>query len=149
MFTYLTLLNSAKAGCSFLLVDEGENLIGRGLDCRVVLDDPLSSRVHAIIERREGRWFIRDAGSRNGTFVNGQKADEAQLIDGCHIKTGTTEFSFNQSEVRPARRGRWVDPALTQTIVRDTPVQAAAASTTCWRRSKIPTGRAICCCCIS
>jgi pSer/pThr/pTyr-binding forkhead associated (FHA) protein len=84
VFTYLTLLNGARAGYSFILLDEEENLIGRGLDCRVVLNDPLSSRVHAIIERREGSWFIRDAGSRNGTFVNGQKADEAPCQDRNH-----------------------------------------------------------------
>ncbi|MHB8866397.1 MAG: FHA domain-containing protein, partial [Pirellulaceae bacterium] len=101
MFTYLTLLNGARAGFSFILLDEGENRIGRGLDCHVVLDDPLSSRVHAIIERRDGSWFIRDAASRNGTFVNGQKADEAQLIDGCVVKTGTTEFVFSQSDTQP------------------------------------------------
>jgi two-component system response regulator HydG len=131
VFTYLTLLNGARAGYSFILLDEEENLIGRGLDCRVVLNDPLSSRVHAIIERREGSWFIRDAGSRNGTFVNGQKADEAQLIDGCHVKTGTTEFSFNQSETRPLDVAL-VDPALTQTIVRDMPVQAGCGVDNLW-----------------
>jgi len=125
VFTYLTLLNGAKAGCSFLLRDGQENLLGRGLDCQVVLNDPLSSRVHAIIERRQGEWFIRDAGSRNGTFVNGQKADEAQLIDGCHIKTGTTEFSFHQAEMRPADV-MMMDTELTQTIVRDTPVHAGS-----------------------
>ncbi|MHB0956564.1 MAG: sigma 54-interacting transcriptional regulator [Pirellulaceae bacterium] len=123
MFTYLTLLNGARAGFSFILLDEGENRIGRGLDCHVVLDDPLSSRVHAIIERRDGSWFIRDAASRNGTFVNGQKADEAQLIDGCVVKTGTTEFVFSQSDTQPLDIAQ-VSPALEQTIVCDRPVQA-------------------------
>jgi Nif-specific regulatory protein len=122
LFTYLTLLNGARAGHSFILLDEGENRIGRGLDCHVVLNDPLSSRVHAIIERREGSWFIHDAASRNGTFVNGQKADEAQLIDGCRVKIGTTEFTFSQSPTRPLDVVQ-VSPALEQTIVCDRPVQ--------------------------
>ncbi len=122
VFTYLTLLNGARAGSSFLLNHETENRIGRGLDCHIVLNDALSSRVHAIIQRRDGAWFIRDAGSRNGTFVNGQKADEAQLIDGCHVKTGITEFSFHQSEAQPSDISSQ-DPALTQTIVRDSPVE--------------------------
>ncbi len=100
-----------------------ENRIGRGLDCHIVLSDPLSSRVHAIVQRRDGAWFVRDAESRNGTYVNGQKTDEAQLIDGCHVKTGTTEFSFHQSETQPADVSSQ-DPALTQTIVRDTPVRS-------------------------
>ena len=101
------------------------NRIGRGLDCHVVLSDPLTSRVHAVIERRDGGWFVRDASSRNGTYVNGQKADEAQLIEGCHIKTGTTEFSFHQSETQPADISSQ-DPALTQTILRDAPVRSGA-----------------------
>lgn len=123
MFTYLTLLNGARAGTSYLLRQEVENLIGRGLDCHIVLSDPLSSRVHAIVEYREGVWWVRDAGSRNGTYVNGQKADEAQLLDGCHLKIGTTEFAFHQSPTRPSEVGSH-DPALTQTIVRDAPVRA-------------------------
>ena len=123
MFTYITILTGIRAGYSVVLNEDSENRIGRGLDCHVVLSDPLSSRVHAVIERREGTWFIRDASSRNGTFVNGQKADEAQLIDGCHVKTGNTEFSFHQSETRPPDAS-FADSALTQTIVRDTPVNA-------------------------
>ncbi len=123
MFTYLTLRNGPRSGTSFILRPDTENRIGRGLDCHVVLNDPLSSRVHAVIEYREGMWCVRDAGSRNGTYVNGQKADEAQLAEGCHVKTGTTEFSFHQSETQPADVSTQ-DPALTQTIVRDTPVRS-------------------------
>ncbi len=127
MFTYLTLLNGTRAGSSFILRQEIENRVGRGLECQVVLSDPLSSRVHAIIQRRDGAWFIRDAGSRNGTYVNGQKADEAQLIDGCHVTTGMTEFSFHQAETAPPEISLH-DPALTQTIVRDTPVASGKLS---------------------
>jgi Nif-specific regulatory protein len=123
VYTFLTLLNGPRVGTSFLLRRDTENRIGRGLDCDVVLSDPLSSRVHATVQRREGAWFVRDAGSRNGTYVNGQKTDEAQLIEGCHVKIGTTEFSFHQSEAQPADVASQ-DPALTQTIVRDTPVHA-------------------------
>jgi Nif-specific regulatory protein len=137
VFTYLTLLNGAQAGHSYLLLKEGENLIGRGLDCHIVLNDPLSSRVHAIIARRDGAWHIRDAASRNGTYVNGQKADEAQLIDGCQVKIGTTEFSFHESPSRPTDV-TCVDTALTQTIVRDTPVQAGEGVDKFWAALEDP-----------
>ena len=36
-----------------------------------ILTDPLSSRVHAIVTCENGEWWVRDAGSRNGTYVNG------------------------------------------------------------------------------
>ena len=87
-----------------------------------MLNDPLSSRVHAIIECREGVWWVYDAQSRNGTYVNQQKADEAQLIDGCQLRVGSTEFEFSQSPDRPPDVSLR-DPTLTQTIVRDTPIK--------------------------
>ncbi len=121
MYTYLKQVKGARAGTSFLLSDEEENQIGRGLECRIVLNDPLSSRVHAIIQQREGAWWIRDQHSRNGTFVNRQKADEAQLISGCIIRLGSTEFEFTQSASHPDQSHE-----DTQTLVLDTPVSRDA-----------------------
>ncbi len=122
LYTYLTLLGGTRDGSSYVLRKNDENRIGRGLECHIVLSDPLCSRVHAIITYHDNSWWISDADSRNGTYVNSQKIDEAQLIDGCLIKAGTTEFSFNQSDSRPTDVSL-LDPELTQTIVRDTPVQ--------------------------
>jgi len=126
VYTYLTLSNGSRAGASFLLLKDSETRIGRGLDCQVVLSDPLSSRVHATITFADSAWWIRDADSRNGTYVNGQKVDEAQLVDGCQIKAGTTELSFHQSASRPTDAVA-ADPALTQTIVRDTPLPLSSS----------------------
>ena len=59
----------SRAGSNYLLDPNAENLIGRGLDCQIVLSDPLSSRVHAIVFSDEDGWWVRDAGSRNGTLL--------------------------------------------------------------------------------
>ena len=146
MYTYLTQLKGTRAGSSYILLDDDENRIGRGLDCQIVLNDPLSSRVHAIIECREGVWWVYDAQSRNGTYVNQQKADEAQLIDGCQLRVGSTEFEFSQSADRPPDVSLR-DPALTQTIVRDTPIKSGEP-TELGVGSLQDTGRArtFCCC---
>src|SRR5689334_4234928 len=105
-----------REGTQFLLAEGKQNRIGRGLDCDVILADPLSSRVHAIIVFEDGQWWLRDAGSRNGTFVSGQKIDEAQLVDGVLLKVGSTEFKFCQSASRPTDASR-LD--RTQTVIRD------------------------------
>ena len=108
--------SGARAGAHFILRAGEPTRIGRGLDCDVVLSDPLSSRVHATVVYQDDGWFVRDAGSRNGTFVNGQKIDEAQLGEGNVLKVGSTEFVFRQSPTRPTDTSR-ID--MTQTIVRD------------------------------
>jgi hypothetical protein len=54
-----------------LLLLEGERLtVGSAPDNDVVIDEPSVSRVHAVVQQLNGRWFIEDCGSRNGTTVN-------------------------------------------------------------------------------
>lgn len=105
-----------RAGTHFLLSPEQSARIGRGLDCDIVLTDALSSRVHATVLKEDGGWWVRDAGSRNGTFLNGQKIDEAQLDVGGLLRVGSTEFKFIQSEDKIADNYA-ID--RTQTLVRD------------------------------
>lgn len=52
---------------------EGENLVGRAQNCRVVLAAATVSRHHAVITITGKTIFVEDLGSTNGTFVNGQK----------------------------------------------------------------------------
>jgi Nif-specific regulatory protein len=118
MFAYLTFLNGPKAGSNCPLKPEGENLIGRGTDCAVMLVDPLSSRHHAAVFQEDGAWWVRDLESRNGTFVNDQKADEAQLAEGNTLRIGSTEFTFHVSR-QPPRETGVADVNVTQTLVRD------------------------------
>ena len=122
MYAYLTITLGSGAGTSFLLNPESENRIGRGTDGAVVLTDPLCSRVHAVIRQVDGHWEIRDAESRNGTFVNSQKVEEAVLADGNFVKIGSTEFSFHWTN-EPPTVSTPHDVNLTQTIVRDTPLE--------------------------
>ena len=57
--------------------------VGRDPDSEIVLPDPSVSRRHARIQFESGRWLLIDAGSRHGTFLNGQqlKAEEPVEID--------------------------------------------------------------------
>ena len=76
-----------NAGSSYLL-DRDEISVGRHPDSDVFLDDITVSRRHSVIERREGRFRIRDVGSLNGTYVNRERVDEAELADGDEVQVG-------------------------------------------------------------
>jgi Nif-specific regulatory protein len=119
-YAYLTVTLGGKPGTRFLLDPEAENRIGRGVECAVTLNDPLASRVHAIVRRDDGRWNIHDSDSRNGTFVNGQRIDEAILDNGHTVRIGSAEFAFELSD-EPLTV---YDPAdgVQQTLVSDRPV---------------------------
>lgn len=70
--------------------------IGRhpGNDLSLLLESV--SRYHARIERTSGKWNISDLGSSNGTFVNGEKIDEAYPLHERDVITlGRAAFSFS------------------------------------------------------
>jgi hypothetical protein len=54
--------------------------IGRWPSCTIVVQGPLISRLHAKIEPQGPRYVLNDAGSVNGTFVNGQRISEPYLL---------------------------------------------------------------------
>ena len=72
-----------------------ENTIGRKRSNDIVVEDAAVSRTHAVLLRRSEGWFISDAESVHGTFVNGEKTQGRQqvLIDDM-IRVGNTEFRF-------------------------------------------------------
>jgi len=82
------------AGERFALVAE-RTLIGRSPECDVFLDDVTVSRAHAVMERRsDGSFFVRDVGSLNGTYVNGEQVDETTLATGDEVQIGRFKLTF-------------------------------------------------------
>ena len=62
----------------------------------VVVDVDGVSRVHAVLERFRDAWFVRDLGSRNGTFVNGDRIlGERALHSGDEILLGRLRLLFH------------------------------------------------------
>ncbi len=100
MFSFLTMTSGDRVGANFLLDREVENRVGRDAGNQIVLTDPLSSRVHCVLRAHAGGWRVLDQ-SRNGTYVNDQKIDDATLGEGHRLRIGSTEFTFHQSELRP------------------------------------------------
>ena len=95
MQAYLLLNAGANSGARFELEESEQNLMGRDWECRIVLNDPQCSRVHAEIFHEEDGWWIRDNKSSNGTYVNGQSVEQARLVEGTQVKVGASSFTFN------------------------------------------------------
>jgi len=72
--------------------------IGRSKDADVQIDDRYASSIHARLFSREGRHFVEDMNSTNGTTLNGAALNgEAELVDGDTIQIGDTVFRFEAS----------------------------------------------------
>jgi pSer/pThr/pTyr-binding forkhead associated (FHA) protein len=74
------------------VVNDLPMIIGRSADTGVRLGDPTVSRHHCVIEEMEGLLVVRDLGSTNGTYVNGQRVFEALLMPGHHLTMGNTRL---------------------------------------------------------
>ena len=83
---------------TFDLTDMPTLSIGRSPQSTVVLgDDPMVSRKHALVQREaSGDYYLSDLGSRNGTFVNGDRIGEAPtaLQNEDLLKIGNTLMKF-------------------------------------------------------
>jgi hypothetical protein len=77
-------------------IPEGESLISREAGAgSLVIADPSISRRHATLIRNGGSVAVRDEGSTNGTFVNGQKiSSETALRAGDEVQFGAVRFRF-------------------------------------------------------
>jgi hypothetical protein len=67
--------------------------IGRSKEADVRIEDRYASSLHARVFSREGRFYVEDMNSTNGTLLNGATLQgEAELIDGDGVQIGDTVF---------------------------------------------------------
>jgi hypothetical protein len=98
-------------------------VVGRALDCDLVLDDPLVSRQHAAFVRHGGRLLVEDCGSRNGVLVNGARIEGLVAVgDGDRITIGAHAFVLAAPEIdrerrptleQPSQSGQYARPPIT------------------------------------
>ncbi len=79
---------------SFFVIHDGQSLnIGRDPDVSdVILMDPAVSRKHCAMSKEGLSIRVEDLGSSNGTFVNGQRVESAELRPGDRLRLGTTRI---------------------------------------------------------
>jgi hypothetical protein len=77
----------------------GRVAIGRGKDCELMLITDSASRRHAEVYPEGADFYVRDLGSKNGTYVNGEKLERAQeLRPGARIGVGSCAITFARIE---------------------------------------------------
>jgi hypothetical protein len=84
---------SKKPGASF----PDMITIGRTANNDIVLKDVTISRFHVFFRQRDGGWFVGDAGSKNGTLVDGDALEprkERVVASGCNVRIGDLELTF-------------------------------------------------------
>src|SRR5437016_3948970 len=86
---YLIVLAGASVGEMYKIVAD-ETTIGRGQNADIQVIDEGISRRHAQIVHDGPRMLIRDLGSTNGTYCNGERISEHELSDGDKIQVGST-----------------------------------------------------------
>ncbi|MGA0894040.1 MAG: FHA domain-containing protein, partial [Ilumatobacteraceae bacterium] len=89
----LVMRNGPLAGTSVSLSSRLTR-IGRHSESELQLDDVTVSRRHAEIERVGDGYVVRDDGSLNGTYVNGERVDEATLQQGDEVQVGKFRLIF-------------------------------------------------------
>ncbi|HHH30505.1 MAG TPA: FHA domain-containing protein, partial [Polyangiaceae bacterium] len=77
-------------GSEYVLDDPCEVTVGRSGDVDLTLVEGMVSRRHAVFRVAGGELTIEDAGSTNGTFVNGDKIRKRSLQEGDRVLIGTT-----------------------------------------------------------
>ncbi len=74
-------------------IEKSRLTLGRA-DCDISLKDPELSRQHALISIHGMNARLEDLGSTNGTFVDGERIESAELSDRSEFRIGFHEFVF-------------------------------------------------------
>ena len=82
-------------------LDKDKVTFGRAKWSDCVLSHPTVSREHFIVERNNGKLFLVDRGSENGTHANGERVTWIELKDGDRIQVGPFTLIFEASEHAP------------------------------------------------
>lgn len=91
-----------NAGARFLL-DADLTSVGRHPNADIFLDDVTVSRRHAEFLRNGTAFTVKDLGSLNGTYFDGERIETAALTDGAEVQVGKFRLTFYASRLDLAR----------------------------------------------
>jgi sigma-B regulation protein RsbU (phosphoserine phosphatase) len=91
--------------------------IGRASDCTIPIKDRYLSRRHAEIVAHNGGWLLKDLGSANGTYLNGNRVErDSPLRPGDRIRLGDTEIVFEARDGNTDKLLAIADAKISATI---------------------------------
>lgn len=94
MAVKLRVMHGPNAGKE-IKIPTNEFVIGRDDDCHLKPRSDAVSRKHCVITISESQVIVRDMGSRNGTFINGDRVEGDRAVKvGDHLKVGPLEFEI-------------------------------------------------------
>lgn len=88
------------------------NTLGRHPNNTVQVLDRIVSKEHAHIDLVDGRYMLRDLGSLNGTYVNGERVGERVLNPGDELTMGSTKIIFDADGAARARPTSGSNPSI-------------------------------------
>jgi serine/threonine-protein kinase len=129
MRVILRVLAGPYNGQEFTFDQHDTFLIGRSENAHLYLpEDRFFSRHHCLLEIAPPRCFLRDLGSTNGTFVNGQRVQEVFLQSGDRVQGGQTVLEV---EVQAEQKSDSDAPTLMK------PLELTVDCVNCGRREKV------------
>ena len=113
-------LRDDASGVDRLLPADRATTIGKDPTSELVVDDPCVSRRHCVLEWRKDALYVRDLGSRNGTFLDDRRVECAQVTPGAVLLVGGTRLVALGAS-RPSRTTAYarligLDPAFRQAV---------------------------------
>ncbi|CAN5140554.1 hypothetical protein BH09MYX1_BH09MYX1_51390 [soil metagenome] len=91
------------------------NSLGRHPNNSIQLLDKIVSKEHCIVEQREGMFILRDLGSLNGTYINGERVRGEQMLrHGDEIALGSTRARYDDGSGAPVYGPSMLSPGAIQ-----------------------------------
>jgi len=96
---WFVILRGRRKGRDFRIEKE-TSILGRDGTCDYIIEDDLVSRQHVRIRIEDAKFIVFDLGSGNGTYLNGQQIQKAELQDGDVLTVGETLLLFKDAKPR-------------------------------------------------
>ena len=116
----------APSGSPAVLIAGGRPYqVGRAVASDLAIQDPTVSRRHAELELTGAGLRVRDLGSTNGTWLNGQRVSDAVAMPGSRLAFGKVDFEVRE-ESAPTQTPGPAEGSLDATILRQVRVRGPA-----------------------